>query len=238
MKNKKFLIAIIIVLVLIAAVVAGILILKPFDKEDEDKEEKTNTSKVEENTTTDEEDEDEDEDVDYEEILKKFLAACKSEDDMNEFVENYVDIKSLYVADQVDNPSEFESAYKKAKAKDYEDFMDTAKEEFAQFLFDEDENVTFKKVKNTTKMSDAGIDMWTDVRFTVDIDGETATLSAIFCGDKIVIVSDEDSIDAIYDSVKEDDEKAENTVKNSTENKTNSTKNTTNKTSNSSSDDE
>lgn len=84
MKNKKVIIAIVIVLVLVVAAVAGVLIFKPFDKEEEDK------------------------DVDYEAILEKFLDACKSQDDMDKFVEDYVDIESMYVADQVDGPSDFE----------------------------------------------------------------------------------------------------------------------------------
>ena len=84
MKNKKVIIAIVIVLVLVVAAVAGVLIFKPFDKEEEDK------------------------DVDYEAILEKFLDACKSQDDMDKFVEDYVDIKSMYVSDQVDGPSDFE----------------------------------------------------------------------------------------------------------------------------------
>ena len=37
MKNKKVIIAIVIVLVLVVAAVAGVLIFKPFDKEEEDK---------------------------------------------------------------------------------------------------------------------------------------------------------------------------------------------------------
>ena len=88
-------------------------------------------------------------------------------------------------------------------------------------------------------MSEIGIDMWSDVRFTVESDGESVKLAAIFCGDKLVLVSTEDNVDSLYEDLKEEEENVTNTSKNTT-NKTsnNTTNNTTNKTSNSSSDDE
>ena len=221
MKNKKIVIAIVIILILVAAAVAGVLILKPFDKKDDDKDEKTNTAKVEEKN-----DEEKEEDVDYEAILEKFLAACASEDDMNDFVDEYVDIKSMYVADQVDTPSDFEDEYNKTKAKDYKDYTDTVKDLYSEFV-DEDAKLTLKKVGKSTKMTEIGLDMWNDVRFTVDNDGETEKLAAIFCGDKLVLVSDEDSMETLYDSLKEKEEDADNTT-NST--KSNTTKTQTNKT--------
>ena len=206
MKNKKVIIAIVIVLVLVVAAVAGVLIFKPFDKEEEDK------------------------DVDYEAILEKFLDACKSQDDMDKFVEDYVDIKSMYVADQVDGPSDFEDEYNKTKAKDYKDYTDTVKELYSQFV-DEDVELTLKKVGKQTKMTELGIDMWNDVRFTVDNDGETEKLAAIFCGDKLVLVSDEDSMEALYDSLKEKEDEADDTT-NSTDDSDENVTNTSNKVSN------
>ena len=206
MKNKKVIIAIVIVLVLVVAAVAGVLIFKPFDKEEEDK------------------------DVDYEAILEKFLDACKSQDDMDKFVEDYVDIKSMYVADQVDGPSDFEDEYNKTKAKDYKDYTDTVKELYSEFV-DEDVELTLKKVGKPTKMSEIGIDMWSDVRFTVDNDGETEKLAAIFCGDKLVLVSDEDSMEALYDSLKEKEDEADDTT-NSTDDSDENVTNTSNKVSN------
>ena len=206
MKNKKVIIAIVIVLVLVVAAVAGVLIFKPFDKEEEDK------------------------DVDYEAILEKFLDACKSQDDMDKFVEDYVDIKSMYVADQVDGPSDFEDEYNKTKAKDYKDYTDTVKELYSEFV-DEDVELTLKKVGKQTKMTELGIDMWNDVRFTVDNDGETEKLAAIFCGDKLVLVSDEDSMEALYDSLKEKEDEADDTT-NSTDDSDENVTNTSNKVSN------
>ena len=206
MKNKKVIIAIVIVLVLVVAAVAGVLIFKPFDKEEEDK------------------------DVDYEAILEKFLDACKSQDDMDKFVEDYVDIKSMYVADQVDGPSDFEDEYNKTKVKDYKDYTDTVKELYSQFV-DEDVELTLKKVGKQTKMTELGIDMWNDVRFTVDNDGETEKLAAIFCGDKLVLVSDEDSMEALYDSLKEKEDEADDTT-NSTDDSDENVTNTSNKVSN------
>lgn len=233
MKNKKIIIAIVIILILVAAAVAGVLILKPFDKKDDDKDEKTNTAKVEEKN-----DEEKEEDVDYEAILEKFLVACASEDDMNDFVDEYVDIKSMYVADKIDEPSEFEGEYQKTKAEDYEDYADDVKEVYSSFV-SEDTELTLKKVGKATKMSEIGIDMWSDVRFTVESDGETLELAAIFCGDKLVLISDEDTVDSLYENLKEEEENVTNTSKNTTNDTSNNTTNkTSNKTSNSSSDDE
>ena len=85
MKNKKVLITVIIVLVLIVAVVAGILILKPFDKENDEKKTK--------NETISSETRDDKKSVDYEEVLTAFAEACKSEKDMEDFVEEYGTVK-------------------------------------------------------------------------------------------------------------------------------------------------
>ena len=162
------------------------------------------------------------EDVDYEAILEKFLDACKSQDDMDKFVEDYVDIKSMYVADQVDGPSDFEDEYNKTKAKDYKDYTDTVKELYSEFV-NEDVELTLKKIGKQTKMTEIGIDMWNDVRFTVDNDGETEKFAAIFCGDKLVLVSDEDSMEAFYENLKEKEDEADNTTNSTKSNTTNST---------------
>ena len=88
-------------------------------------------------------------------------------------------------------------------------------------------------------MSEVGIDMWSDVRFTVESDGETVKLAAVFCGDKLVIISDEDTVDSLYENLKEEEENVTNTSKNTTNDTSNNTTNkTSSKTSNSSSDDE
>lgn len=160
---------------------------------------------------------------------------------MDDFVDEYVDIKSMYVADKIDEPSEFEDEYKKTKAKDYEDYADDVKELYSDFV-SEDTELTLKKVGKATKMSEIGIDMWSDVRFTVESDGESVKLAAIFCGDKLVLVSTEDNVDSLYEDLKEE-ENVTNTSKNTTNktsNKTsnNTSNNATNNTSNSSSDDE
>lgn len=234
MKNKKVIIAIVIVLVLVVAGVAGVLIIKPFDKEEEDKTEKTNTAKAEEKN----DEKDVEEDVDYEAILEKFLDACKSEEDMDKFVEDYVDIKSLYVSSQVESPSEFNKEYDKVKEKEYEDYIDNVKEDYHDFVA-EDVELTLKKVGNVTKMSKVGIDIWSDVRFTVDNDGDTEKLAAIFCKDKLVLVVGEDEMEKLYDSLKEQEDEADNTTNSARSNTTNSTKdsdenvtNTSNKVSN------
>ena len=233
MKNKKVIIAIVIVLVLVVAAVAGVLIFKPFDKEEEDKTEKTNTAKTEEKNDK--------KDVDYEAILEKFLDACKSEEDMDKFVEDYVDIKSLYVSNQVESPSEFNKEYDKVKEKEYEDYIDTAKEDYHDFVA-EDVELTLKKVGNVIKMSEVGIDIWSDVRFTVDNDGDTEKLAAIFCKDKLVLVVREDEMEKLYDSIKEQEDEANNTTnsarsnttKDSDENVTNTSNKVSNKTTSSS----
>ena len=136
----------------------------------------------------------------------------------------------MYVSDQVDGPSDFEDEYNKTKAKDYKDYTDTVKELYSEFV-DEDVELTLKKVGKQTKMTELGIDMWNDVRFTVDNDGETEKLAAIFCGDKLVLVSDEDSMEAFYENLKEKEDEADNTT-NSTDDSDENVTNTSNKVSN------
>ena len=80
-------------------------------------------------------------------------------------------------------------------------------------------------------MSEIGIDMWSDVRFTVDKDGDTSKFAAIFCGDKLVQVSDEDSMEAFYENLKEKEDEADNTT-NSTDDSDENVTNTSNKVSN------
>lgn len=220
---------------LIAITAIGILVLKNSEEKDSIKED--NTSKVvEKNEVTN--NKNDEKDVDYKGIIKKFLVACDSEDDMNDFVDEYADIKSMYVADKIDEPSEFEDEYKKTKAEDCEDYADDVKEVYSSFV-SEDTELTLKKVGKATKMSEIGIDMWSDVRFTVESDGETLELAAIFCGDKLVLISDEDTVDSLYENLKEEEENVTNTSKNTTNDTSNNTTNkTSNKTSNSSSDDE
>lgn len=131
MKNKKVIIAIVIVLVLVVGAVAGVLIFKPFDKEEEDK------------------------DVDYEAILEKFLDACKSQDDMDKFVEDYVDIESMYVADQVDGPSDFEDEDSMEALYDSLKEKEDEADDTTNSTDDSDENVTntSNKVSNKTTSS-------------------------------------------------------------------------------------
>ena len=48
--------------------------------------------------------------------------------------DEYVDIKSLYVINLVDSPSKFMDEYQKTKSKDYKDYADDVKEQFADFV--------------------------------------------------------------------------------------------------------
>lgn len=194
MKNKKILIAIIVVLVLIAVTAIGIIVLKNSEEKDSIKED--NTSKVVEkneitNTKNDEKD------VDYKGIIKKFLVACDSEEDMNDFVDEYVDIKSLYVINSVGSFSEFMDEYEKTKTKDYKDYIDDAKEQFADFV-DSEEKIKLLNVEKPRSMSEIDIDIWKDVRFTVEIDDEEYELAAIFCDNKVVGIVNASIVDAWY----------------------------------------
>ncbi len=194
MKNKKILIAIIVVLVLIAVTAIGILVLKNSEEKDSIKED--NTSKVVEknevtNTKNDEKD------VDYKGIIKKFLVACDSEDDMDDFVDEYVDIKSLYVINSVGSFSEFMDEYEKTKPKDYKDYIDDVKEQFADFV-DSEEKIKLLNVEKPRSMSEIDIDIWNDVRFTVEIDDEEYELAAIFCDNKVVGIVNASIVDAWY----------------------------------------
>ena len=67
--------------------------------------------------------------------------------------------------------SEFMDEYEKAKSKDYKDYIDDVKEQFADFV-DSEEKIKLLNVEKPRSMSEIDIDIWKDVRFTVEIDDE------------------------------------------------------------------
>lgn len=210
MKNKKVLIAIIIVLVLVIAAVAGILILKPFDKDNDDDEKKAKNE-----TTASEKKEEKA--VDYEEVLTAFAEACQSEDDMEAFVDKYVDFKSLWAAQNSDEPSDFADVYDNADKSDYEDedFIQDAKDTFLSFV-EEDVEIEISDVEEDGDFSSIGIDFWTAVKFTASSDGEELEMAAIFCEDKLVVVSTASMIDMLREADDTDDEDSDDQVKKTT----------------------
>lgn len=199
MKNKKVLITVIIVLVLIVAVVAGILILKPFDKENDEKETK--------NETISSETKDDKKSVDYEEVLTAFAEACKSEKDMEDFVEEYVDFQSLWAAQNSDEPSDLADVYNEADASDYEDedFIEEITDIFLDFV-SEDVEIEISDVEEDGDFSSIGIDFWKAVKFTASSDDEEIEMAAIFCDDKVVIIATPEEIDTLRELDDEDED--------------------------------
>ena len=61
--------------------------------------------------------------------------------------------------------------YEKTKSKDYKDYIDDVKEQFADFV-DSEEKIKLLNVEKPRSMSEIDIDIWKDVRFTVEIDDE------------------------------------------------------------------
>ena len=61
--------------------------------------------------------------------------------------------------------------YEKTKSKDYKDYIDDVKEQFADFV-DSEEKIKLLNLEKPRSMSEIDIDIWKDVRFTVEIDDE------------------------------------------------------------------
>lgn len=61
--------------------------------------------------------------------------------------------------------------YEKTKSKDYKDYIDDVKEQFADFV-DSEEKIKLLNVEKPRSMSEIDIGIWKDVRFTVEIDDE------------------------------------------------------------------
>lgn len=61
--------------------------------------------------------------------------------------------------------------YEKTKSKDYKDYIDDVKEQFADFV-DSEEKIKLLNFEKPRSMSEIDIDIWKDVRFTVEIDDE------------------------------------------------------------------
>lgn len=61
--------------------------------------------------------------------------------------------------------------YEKTKSKDYKDYIDDVKEQFADFV-DSEEKIKLLNVEKPRSMSEIDIDIWKDVRFTLEIDDE------------------------------------------------------------------
>lgn len=61
--------------------------------------------------------------------------------------------------------------YEKTKSKDYKDYIDDVKEQFADFV-DSEEKIKLLNVEKPRSMSEIDIDIWKNVRFTVEIDYE------------------------------------------------------------------
>lgn len=61
--------------------------------------------------------------------------------------------------------------YEKTKSKDYKDYIDDVKEQFADFV-DSEEKIKLLNVEKPRSMSEIDIDIWKNVRFNVEIDDE------------------------------------------------------------------
>ena len=61
--------------------------------------------------------------------------------------------------------------YEKTKSKDYKDYIDDVKEQFADFV-DSEEKIKLLNVEKPRSMSEIDLDIWKNVRFTVEIDDE------------------------------------------------------------------
>lgn len=190
MKNKKVLVAIIIVLILVIAAVAGILILKPFDKDKDSDEEK----KAKNETVVSEEEKK----VAYEEILKAFAEACRSDEAMEDFVDEYVDLKSVWAAQNSADVSDFMDVYDEAEESDFEDedFIADVKDTFLDYV-EEDTEIEISDVEEDGDFSSVGIEAWKVVNFTAVAADDEIEMAAIFCEDKLVIIATPDVIDLL-----------------------------------------
>jgi len=207
MKSKKIFVIGIIVLIFIIAILAGVLILKPF--EDEEKKDTTEAKNDVSNVKSKEDK------IDYEEILDEFAHACNDEEDMNDFIDKYFDFKSCWAAHEAPDFSEYEDIYKNAKKSDYEDedFIEEIKELYQSYIFDDKVEISNVEDKNFV---DIGTEEWNFVNFELNGDEIEEEMTAIFSKDKIVIIAPKNEVDMVYEVVSNNDssEKKDNKEKN------------------------
>lgn len=88
----------------------------------------------------------------YKAQIKKFDKACESEEKMEKFIKNNLNLRGLYALKKAEKPEDFEEEYKKAKKKDYTDkeFMDDIKSAYMTFT-----NLSKVEIKDIQKLKDA-----------------------------------------------------------------------------------
>lgn len=137
--------------------------------------------------------------VDYKEQIKEFGKACASDEKMEEYVNKYVNLRAYYAMQNSSSPDKVDSQYKLATKDQYESasfvnkvlslfkMYSTLKTELNITDIGEMEDVTsadkdilqeFAEVKNLTK-----------AKFTIENEGQTAELYAIFYKGKMLMVT-------------------------------------------------
>lgn len=138
--------------------------------------------------------------VDYKEQIEEFAKACESNEKMEAYVKEYVNLRAYYAMQNSDSPDDVDKNYKVALKEDYESaaFVNKVTTIFKMYS----SLGTELKVTDIGKMEDmedsdekligkemAGLKGLKKAKFTVEANGQNADLYALFYKGKILIIT-------------------------------------------------
>lgn len=200
-QHKGIIIGIVIAIIIITIAVVSIVMFAGKSEKDSDDNKKSS-----ENST-------------YESQINNFAKACTSEEDMENFVKEYVNLKAYYVMGECDDSEEFAKEYEKAQSEDYEDedFIDEVLKTFNDYV--EEYEITVTQVEKAKDVEEddgllggilSDISGMKAVKFTVEADDEKASCYAYFYDDKIfMIIPDMNELSIPDDDIDYSDEMSE-----------------------------
>lgn len=138
--------------------------------------------------------------VDYKEQIEEFAKACASNEKMEAYVKEYVNLRAFYAMQNSDSPEDVEKNYKVAIKDDYESasFINKVNTIFKMYssigtelsvsnigemkeMDDSDEEIIGKEM--------AGLKGLKKAKFTIEANGQKADLYALFYKGKILMVT-------------------------------------------------
>ena len=92
----------------------------------------------------------------YKSQIKKFAAACESEEKMEKYVKKYVNLREYYAMQESEEPKDMDEEYKKAKKSDYkkDDFIDDVVKVFGMYVGEDGQKVKVEKIGKLEKIPD------------------------------------------------------------------------------------
>ena len=178
MKNKKILIPVIICILIIAIVVVVFVVLNNKKNTDESSNQVDTEQLIAEDDTV----------LDYNETIEKFAEACKSDEEMDNFVNNYVGMRALYATKECEKPEDFEEKFEQAAPSDYRDqaFEEDIKNSFKEFVTDGE--ITVKEIGELGKNKNFTMFDEVEVLFVDENTSEEITLNMILYRGRLLAV--------------------------------------------------